>query len=261
MTLEQDPHSLVALMNFVVDGKQGHAPRRSAPSFGDVKHGIRDDDDANHRTFPVLDAIASISVSNAKSQVVAVAIQLDPETREARLSVAENQDVKDDLIRHLKSVWGKLRDLSDTFADKRGTGSDVYSREPSPEIPKDIADDLKVDIFCEIYKHTIKKQEKRFRKWWHGLVRLFQDMAQKRGDDGLTDTETTLARFVTLMFDVRELSARLPTQQLRKEERQQLYEWSAMATEHAGAVLEAKGDSSCEMLAKEFRGMHQMLSD
>src|SRR5437660_887899 len=103
MAQDLDPHSLVALMSHVFSGKQCRAPHLSAPRSQDNRYGLRAEPNTNGRTSSILDAIASIAVSKAKSQVVAIAIQLNSETREIRLTVAENRAVEDSLIGHLAS--------------------------------------------------------------------------------------------------------------------------------------------------------------
>ena len=75
----------------------------------------------------MLDALAGISVSRLKSQVVAISLQLDPNSREIHLTIAENSDVTDGLVSHLTHIWELLRLLSSEYADRRG--DDLYQNQ------------------------------------------------------------------------------------------------------------------------------------
>ncbi|RPA94023.1 hypothetical protein L873DRAFT_1846811 [Choiromyces venosus 120613-1] len=100
-----DPHHLVALMNYVFRTKQDGSSRRFDPTSINPEYGVTNKHKTNIRTFPILDAIASISVFKDKSQVVAVALQLNSKEREIRLTIAENQEVEPRVVHHLDSVW------------------------------------------------------------------------------------------------------------------------------------------------------------
>ena len=136
----------------------------------------------------MLDALAGISVSRLKSQVVAISLQLDPNSREIHLTIAENSDVADGLVSHLTHIWELLRLLSSEYVDWRGDDlSDWDYHEASPDIPHGVADYLKVQIFQGVYKYALAKQMHRVGKWWDGLGHLMKELAKRRGEDSLTD--------------------------------------------------------------------------
>jgi hypothetical protein len=124
MSNKLDPHHLVALMSYEFEGMQDGSSRRLDPSSHSFKYGIVDDHATNVRTFPILDAIANICVSQEKSQVIAVALQLDSQKKAIRLSIAENQRVSKDLLDYLCRVWRKLQTLSNEYAVHRARGLD-----------------------------------------------------------------------------------------------------------------------------------------
>jgi len=129
MTEEFDPHHLVAIMRLVYMKQKDGFPR-----FPETKYRYRtvDERDINIRTFPVLDAIASLSVYEEQNQVFAVAMQLDCVNRLIRLTITGNREIEDKLVNHLTKVWGKLRALSDEHAEKRRQRE--HGRKP-PEAP------------------------------------------------------------------------------------------------------------------------------
>jgi hypothetical protein len=95
---------------------EDHSLRRFNPSLQTPQHGIVDNYHINVRTFPILDALAHICVSQEKTQVVAVALLLDPQNKRIRLALAENKEIESSLVDHLTSLWGKLQNLSDKYA-------------------------------------------------------------------------------------------------------------------------------------------------
>ncbi|PUU72981.1 hypothetical protein B9Z19DRAFT_1069342 [Tuber borchii] len=118
MTNELDPHHLLALMEFTFAKKQDGASR---PLRGPLPRDPNSD--------------------------VRVGLQLDSQRQEIRLTIAANQTVKDDLVSHLTTVWGKLQALSNTYAEQRqrSSGPDLDGR-LSPEIPGDVAAPLKLEL-------------------------------------------------------------------------------------------------------------------
>lgn len=96
MDMSTDPHVLVALTSATIGQKI---------RVGDAERSHT----TNLRTFPVLDVIASLSVFAPKSQVIAVALQMDND--EIRLTIAENGEVTQAVIDHITDVWTLMRTL------------------------------------------------------------------------------------------------------------------------------------------------------
>lgn len=106
--MDNDPHVLAALGA----GSIGHLlPSRTVSA----SHGIVDDNDTNIRTFPVLDAIASLSITDSSAQVVAVALQVAFVKPKVVLTVAENGPVKPEVLAHITRMWGLLTIISNRY--------------------------------------------------------------------------------------------------------------------------------------------------
>jgi len=249
-----DPHHLAALMSFTFEN-QHDGFHDLGPQSQLVKHGITDDHATSVRTFPVLDALAGISISEVESQVVAVAIQLNSETQEIHLSIAANQTDKEKLVSHLTAVWGKLQALSNTYAEERSGKLNLCGRK-SPEIPEDVGLPLRIEIFRDIYQFCMGKQMKRMRKWLEGLNSFMRHLLQRRGDTDLKGTESNLFYVVVGLFTVVKLLTRLhdnPGTQLADDEWEEIYMQSMWATENATFAL--KNRNRCETLAQEVKGI------
>lgn len=70
---------------------------------------------SNGRDSRLLDAIANISISQARGETVAVAVQLT--NTDIQLIVASNNTLPASTLRHLKSVWDILKDLCQDYRD------------------------------------------------------------------------------------------------------------------------------------------------
>lgn len=146
-----DPHVLVALASVGIGHtlRVGDNDRNLASTIDQslITGGIIDDHSTHRRTFPVLDAIASICVSSAESQVVAVALQMDHSAQEIRLTLAENTAVEQRTVEHITAVWALMMELSNINARLRLA-------------PHRLA------MVLRIYEFSIDKIMKRFIKWW-----------------------------------------------------------------------------------------------
>ncbi|RPB04247.1 hypothetical protein L873DRAFT_1460200 [Choiromyces venosus 120613-1] len=211
-----DPHHLVALMSYAFRGKHDGSSRSLDRTSVNPEYGVTNKRETNIRTFPILDAIASISVSQERSQVVAVAFQLNSKEREIRLTIAENRDVEPRLVNHLDSVWRKLQALSNEFAADGGLDK---NEEGSPDIPKDKGLPLRVNIF--------------------------------RVESDLYDVMVGLSLALNL---VRKLHHD-PKQGLTDDEWNTVYDESMWANEKARLVLADRNDFGLEILSQEFNGM------
>ncbi|KAG0127138.1 hypothetical protein HOY82DRAFT_82199 [Tuber indicum] len=257
MSNKLDPHHLVALMSHVFDGARDGSSRRMDPSLFSFEHGIVDHHATNVRTFPILDAIASISVSQKQHQVIAVALQLDNKKKEIRLTIADNKQVSWTLLKHLRKLWKNLQTLSDNYAWRRNGGSDnpEYPLEP-PDIPVQVAHILKVQIFRDIYLYSIRKQIRRIEKWFQKLGEFMTVLLDTRGYPNLQGFEVNLFNGVTSLLVALELVAKLrdnPGSQLTDQEWAEVYRQSLMANEDVRVVLAAEHGVGCEVLAKELK--------
>ena len=191
-------HNLVALMHVAIGQDAHHMSRQNEIDLGSVVAGILQDNEGKERTFPILDALASICVSDAETQVVAIALQLKLADRKICFTVAENQDVKHGLVRHLGQTWDILRKLSQEFKQDRliRYNSKEYStlhRKVSPVMPQGIGQDIKVRLFRHLYLYTKAKNDYRFSRNWDPLEKFMLQFYQcKRtelvGNDRNLDT-------------------------------------------------------------------------
>ncbi|RPB04056.1 hypothetical protein L873DRAFT_48125 [Choiromyces venosus 120613-1] len=206
---------------------------------------------ANRCTFPVLDALASISVSEPRHQVVALALQLRSQERRIRLTIAENDDVKDSLVPYLTSVWGKLRALSDEYAGQRAAGEDPQRldgfRGDSRSIPPDVGLSIRVDIFREIYQYTMQKNQRRVGKWRHPFSTLIRQLHKVRGGN-LHGLEKELE---SAFFGLDHAYYLLSKQSLTEEDWRHIMIIMRVAADRAKLVTE--DNWTCEILANQLK--------
>lgn len=251
---ELDPHHLAALMSFTFANQQDGSRSLDPPSQR-VKYGIIDDRNTSIRTFPVLDAIAGISVSEVGPQIVAVALQFNSRAQEIHLTVAASKADKKKLVSHITAVWEKLQTLSNTYAERREKGSGLSGRR-SPRMPGSVALPLRAEIFRDIYQFCMGKQVKRMKKWLKSLIFFMQQLAEHRGEAGLNDSELNLHYVVTGLFLVLESLVELhdnPGSQLTDREWEEMLMRSMWVTENATRALE--DGNYCEVLAQEITGI------
>jgi len=245
MANKLDPHDLVALMYYVFEGRQDGSSSSLNPTPIDPQ--------TSSRPFRILDVLASLSISEAGSQVVAVSLQLNSRKREIRLMVTENQEVDSRLVDYLKSIWGNLQALSEEFAAKRG--SDMHE-EGSPSILGEMALQLNAGLFREIYKHSLKKQMNLKEKWWSLLVDFVKKLFIRR-ERSLQGVEFNLYQVVTGLDSVFQLACKLhgpPGQELTDDEWKVVYYDSVWANQKARLVLVDQNNFGCELLAQELNG-------
>jgi len=261
MSNELDPHHLVALMSHSFADTQAGSSRRLDTSSHSFEHGIVDNQATNIRTFPILDAIANISVSRERHQVIAVALQLDPRKEEICLTIAENQSVAKTLLAHLRNVWRNLQTLSNEYAKHRDRGSDKPSYQlHSPDMPMHVARPLKIQIFRDIYLFALDKQMKRVIKWFQKLGNFMKALVRRRGL--LQGFELNLFNAMVALLAALELVYKLdnnPQSQLEEEEWAMLYLQSMKANEDVRVVLAARDGTGCEDLTAELKGMSLLL--
>jgi hypothetical protein len=195
--LNVDPHALVAIQTVASWKYPTNINKRHNSGKYPPKNGILpvDHDPTNTRTINILDAFASIAIYKPKGQVVAVAMQMDHEQERICLTIAENDTVPDEVIKHIEKVWGMLRELSDEYAKNRNLETPRGYREKSPEMPViPSASRIKEMIGTEVYRFSsqklIARSKKRMAALWNYIVALYK--AHKDGSLGDDKQEKAL---------------------------------------------------------------------
>jgi len=253
MTTELDLHHLVVLMSFVYFRKSDGSSRKYDHSIRKPKFGFVDDDIINFHTCYILDALAHLSVSQERSQVVALGLQFNQATNQARLIVAENTNVADGLISHLKDIWGNLQELSNIYDLQRRMRSEVLQL-VSPDMGVDVGQSLKKKIFGDIYQYSWKKQANRIAKWLGPLgnfMKVFKNYPLGQGSEHIV----SLCHFHMAMVSVNGKLCDNASSPLMYEEWEDVYRQTSTANEIAKIILKARGESSCEALASRLHGM------
>jgi len=253
--LEINPNHPAALMAYTFAAQQdGSCVLDSPPEH--VKYGTTDDYGTSVRTFPVLDAIAGIAVSEVESQIVAVALKFNSQTQEIHLTAAASKTNGEKLVSYITAVWRKLQALSDEYAERRDEELNLSGRK-SPEIPGDVALPLRIKIFRQVYEFCIRKEMKRKKKWLRRLNSFVRQLIEHRGDaDLLEGSEVNLYHVVVGLFRVLRLLMKFednPGTELTDLEWEEIYMQSMWVTENASLAL-ADG-KRCEILAQEIQGI------
>lgn len=259
--MEGDPHVL-AVLNSVEIGQNvlaGDIDRRYSLQGGPfhTSHGIVDNHEAHIRSFPVLDALASLSVSEKNKQVVAIALQMNNDTKEIRLTIAENRDVDPKVVEHIQRLWKLLRTLSDQHALLRfdpNHPTHDWTIVASPPVPDTLLDDpVCREIIRCVYEFSAEKNKARFNKWWPGLAEFATRFEQQQKD--LPGTPDQKDRFINIVYslDPEEAVKHAPDGSIIPDEN--WHEFVLMmdgAAEDVDVLLE--DDSICEMWARSLAG-------
>ncbi|KAG0124781.1 hypothetical protein HOY82DRAFT_633631, partial [Tuber indicum] len=171
-----------------------------------------------------------------------------------RLSVAENKGVAAGLVNHLTNVWRKLQTLSNQY-EKDRCGN--WDKPRSPDMPKEVGLSLKIEIFRDIYKYSLKKQMNRIEKWSEDLRRFAKVLVRRSLPLDLVGFELSLYEAVLpLLLTVRVVSKLRdnPDAQLTESEWELVYFQSILANERVRIILVDSHVLGCEALARELRG-------
>jgi len=197
-----DPHTMVALMAGVAGANHDHIDRYTNITGGEIINGMLDDEEGMRRTFPVLDAFASLSVSEPEHQVVAIALKLKQAEKKICFTIAENGEVKKSLTDYLLRIWELLQQLGMEFAAKREQGENPQQwknyKGNSPGMPAGVGTDHRLAIFTRIYDYTKKKNRFRMEKWWPRLVEFMNRFERVSGKDFMGDEEELITAFQAL---------------------------------------------------------------
>jgi len=238
-----NPEYLVALM---------HKPMSHAPEVkcDYIKDGITDHDFAwgkKQCTFPVLDALASLCISEPKHQVIALALQMRLKERKIRITIAENGEVKDSLITYLRRIWAKLQELSEE--SRHQMTAEENPREWNNLKEKPVQTSTTLDLFCEISKHTRQKSIKSIQEWL-GDFSTFLNRLLKVRNGKLQDHEIDLR--ITLLASERACRV-LAQESLTSEDWEMAYNAMELATQGAEPMI--WDPVGCERLVHELKGI------
>lgn len=129
--------------------------------------------DAERKLF--LDAIASLSVCDAHSQVIAMALEQHPRTGKAVLWVAENGPVKSAVVGYIETLLGMVFRMARVYAVGR-----------DEERSARVVGGYRVDLVRAVYCHGVLKHRHRFDRRWESLITTLRntDLANgwKAGD-------------------------------------------------------------------------------
>lgn len=148
------------------------------PTFPTV-YTIIDDHDLNCN---VLDAIASISVSNTYSQVV-VALEMDVSKKVAVLTVANSSGVGPDLIAYLNGLW-RLMSIMSVRCEKYRLEVDLTAR-VRPQLPiaiSEVVDPWRTEFIKRVYCYCRSENIVLFNRGWN-TVKSFIGLFKKGWND------------------------------------------------------------------------------
>lgn len=110
-------------------------------------------------TSELLDSLASLSVAQANSQVVAIALQMGSSRCPAVLTIAENGPVKPSLLAHVKHLLTLLRSMA---VEYRKLG--IWNK-PLTEIPSAV-EGYRNSLIKSVYLYSVDKILRRFEIYW-----------------------------------------------------------------------------------------------
>ncbi|KAG0635828.1 hypothetical protein HOY80DRAFT_1139578 [Tuber brumale] len=236
----------------VLDGRQDARPSRASshalPSVPSAP-----EDGRTGRLGSLLDAIAHILISEWSSQVVAIALQLDTDRQEIRLTIAENHDVPNALVTHLTNIWQMLQALSNVYAGRRPVELHDFQAD-SPGIPSEVGFPLKVAIFRHIYEYSREKLMRRINKWWDCLLDFQEELLNYHVVANLQEVKLNLCNTVLALQIALSLICDNPPNQLTYEEWEKVFSYSMLAAENAKLVLAYGEGFGCDDLAYALKG-------
>jgi len=171
-------------MHTVIGDEAPYRSRQTEIPLSNVTGGILDYPEGNERTFPVLDALANVCISEPTGQVIAVGLQLQLQRGKICLTVAENGKVKEGVVEYLSQLWDILRQLSAKFAENRsyrGNPLGSQTRRVSPIMPPDVARDILIRLFRHICHYTRVKNSRRIARWLPDLRNFMERFYKARG--------------------------------------------------------------------------------
>lgn len=175
--------------------------------------GISSDLTKKDRFHRILDAIASLCVSHARIQVVAIGFQINQPGSLLTISIADDCGIETETVEYLEEVWKLLKELSDLYARQRSKTGHSSTGVPwnsdvgvTPQIPRFKPTAAIMERLTErVYTFTWKKQMKRIHKWWDptekpGLLNFARSFQAKMGKH-LSGNDGKLEMFLLLIRD------------------------------------------------------------
>lgn len=219
--MPMSPDLLAAVGNITI-GNQIAPHHRSTLLDGDCNpiHGLTRNHQTSVRTFKVLDALASLSVSCKERQVVAVGLQLTINTGSRpdgiNITLADNDGVTPETIVYVRKIWALLRNLASVFAKERscrvGGGPDTRADWTglSPPVASGLvaADRVIANLASHVYPFTEAKFYRRVNRWWARL-RIFTNELCRTKRHILTTMESKLRECV-LNFNLGLAALKIP---------------------------------------------------
>lgn len=191
--MSMSPDLLAAVGNITI-GKEiaPHHRSRLLDVNCNPLHGLTTNHQTSVRTFKVLDALASLSVSCKERQVVAVGLQLTVNAGSRpdgiTITLADNDGVTPETIVYVRKIWALLCDLASIFANERacrvGGGPDTRADWTglSPPVPSGLiaADRVIARLACHVYTFTKAKFNRRVNRWWTPLRTFTKDLCRAK---------------------------------------------------------------------------------
>lgn len=206
--MPMSPDLLAAVGNITI-GKEIAPHHRTALLDGhcDPIHGLTRNRLTSIRTFKVLDALASLSVSCKERQVIAVGLQLaisaGSRPNKVTITLADNDGVTSETTAYVRKIWALLCDLASIYAAQHAcrVGGGPNTRADwtglSPPVPSGViaADRVIARLARHVYTFTSKKFHHRVNRWWLRL-RTFTNTLCRAKRHNLTATESKLRECV-----------------------------------------------------------------
>lgn len=236
--------------------------RRNAHFF--PKYGIlpADHQETNKRTLPILDAIASLSVFQESSQVVAIALQMDRDAKTICLTVAENRRsrVEPRVVAQIDGIWKILQSLSDEYCRLRSVSHRVEDSQiwgdmsPEPPIAPQLSE-ARLELVRLVYTFCWKKMIVRIGKWWPCLDSLSMTITSflyiEHNEDHSGLMNKLLGAFV--MF-----RTAFPMIQHRPDQSFSIVDWGVFSDRMDTAIEKVveilRDEEQCEVWGKLFKG-------
>lgn len=169
------PNTLVALVTSRIVNMELSIAIRDNPALATAI------EEPQSRFAPVLDALASLAVSDAKSQVVAMAATI--KGKDITLTVSENTEVKPALRSYIQNLLARLVEISKAGEDKR----------PG----------LQLDFYKTTYSHSIQKLLKRFTK--HSWLEDFESAFAGEAHDDAWNCKYVISALLTLKWALKDM--------------------------------------------------------
>ena len=149
-----NPDSVVALTTALLLGKVSTRADDIRTSIVSSTSGI------DNRTCAVLDALAALCVCEPKSEVIAIACRYKKPNTE--LIIAANNGQPSALtLKHLKSIWDSLSDISDRMISGKQLPTDPRVESPEFELTEGPGNTSLRKLLVDVYKHSYKLIQKR----------------------------------------------------------------------------------------------------